>query len=157
MKSVKIEIPRFKTHVRISKTRYTKISGQKIFVGLNHHLRAFIVRKMHAYLGDYIPDDLDLSGHLPVKIKLRIYVPANFENVRMVKGTIRWKPPKEGFKPRWDADNMWIWGKCFNDTLVEKGALPDDNIQYVRESGGVEWKEVDHLDKRKLVFIISKY
>tara|TARA_R110002020_G_scaffold208452_6_gene414197 strand:- start:7196 stop:7675 length:480 start_codon:yes stop_codon:yes gene_type:complete len=154
---VRIEVPRFITHIQTSKFKYSKISGQKIFVGMNHHLRGFIVRKMHKYLSDYIPDDLDISHMTPVKIKLQIHAPSNFENVRMVKGTVRWKPPKNGFNPRWDVDNMWIWGKCFNDTLVEKGVLPDDNIAYVQESGGVEWREVDHLDKRKLVFVISKY
>ena len=154
---VSIEIPQFLTHIRKSKTSFIKINGQRIFVGMNHHLRSLIVRRMHLYLSKFIPEDLDVSHLIPLKISLELHVPRNYEHVRMSsKGKLTWKKPKEGFNPKWDADNMWIWGKCFNDVLVRKGILPDDNVSVVKESGSVKWMEVETLEDRKLIFKLKK-
>ena len=156
-KELKVEIPGFITHVRKSKNHFIKINGQKIFVGMNHHLRSLIVRRMHSYLSKFIPDDLDVNEITPLKISLELHVPRNYEHVRMnKKGILIWKKPKEDFVPRWDADNMWIWGKCFNDVLVKKGVISDDNVSIVRESGAVKWVEVETLEDRKLIFKINK-
>lgn len=157
MDSISIEIPQFITHVKLSRNKYVKISGQAIYSGMNHHLRAVIVRKMHEYIKQYVPVNLFLTT--PIQIRLEFHVPINYDTVRKIKNLadISWKPPKDGYEPKWDADNQWVWGKCFNDVLVELGIIKDDNVSIVRSSGKVEFKEVKTIDERKLVFVIEPY
>ena len=154
MEKIKIEIPKFITHIQLSKNKFIKINGQKIFVGINHHLRSLIVRKIHTYLKEYISPDIKLP-QIPIKISLEFHAPLNYGNVRIVKNTLSWKKAIKGYTPKWDADNQWIWGKCFNDVLIELNIIPDDNVSIIRSSGEVKFIEVENLEDRKLVFIIE--
>ena len=151
-----VTLPKFITHARISKNKYKKISGQRMFVGVNHYIRDAIVKRMHAFIEKHIPKDLKL-GEGPFRIRMKLHVPANYGTVRMIKGKLAWKPAQEGYACSWDADNMWIWGKCFNDVLVNNNYLSDDNIYVVRAAGEVEFVPVEDLEDRKIEFIISKY
>lgn len=160
---IRIEIPKFMTHIRKSKNKFVKINGQKLFVGMDHHLRSLIVRKMHDYLKQYIPEDLDLRGMYPLRIKLEFHAPVNYDHARLLidkhtkKPKYSWKKPEFWYEPGWDADNQWIWGKCFNDTLVEMGIIDNDCVKIIRSAGEVEFIPSEDLDSRKLVFVISKY
>lgn len=149
-----IEIPQFITHIQKTKNTYIKINGQKIFVGMNHHLRSLIVRKLHDYIKTYIPKDLVLPK-TPLKISLDFYAPINYGSVQRRNNILTWKPASKNYVPSWDADNQWIWGKCFNDTLTELGLLKDDNVGIIKSSGEVNFIEVATLDERKLVFKIK--
>jgi len=158
---IRVEIPQFITHVPTSKTKFMKINGQRLYSGLNPHIRAKIVTEMHNYVRPFINAEMkkrgsDLSLLSPLRIRLEFHAPINYGNVRRIKGTIRWKEPEADYVPSWDVDNMWIWGKTFNDTLAEEGHIVDDSVSFVRASGEVKWVPVDTFDERKLVFIITK-
>lgn len=157
---IRITIPEFMTHVNKSKTKYIKINGQAIYNGrLNPFTRASMVKQMHEYVKPYIDKELkgrDLSRLYPLSICLEVHCPINYGNVRMLKGIVRWKAPKSDFKATWDADNLWIWGKIFNDELTESGYIEDDSVSYVTDSGRVKFREVKTFKERKLVFVISK-
>lgn len=60
-------------------------------------------------------------------------------------------------KENWDISNKWPWIKWFEDTLVELNKIPDDSIQYVRDSGRITFEEVDDESKKKIVFSVSLY
>jgi len=151
-----VTLPQFITHAQLSKNKFMKISGQRMFVGINYRVRDVIVKKMHHFIEKHIPEDLEL-GDGPFRIKMKFYAPANYGTVKRIRGKISWKPPKEDYVCTWDADNMWIWGKCFNDVLVNNNYLHDDNVHIIRAAGEVEFIPVDTLDERKIEFIISKY
>tara|TARA_R110000744_G_scaffold207019_1_gene325604 strand:- start:706 stop:1191 length:486 start_codon:yes stop_codon:yes gene_type:complete len=157
MDKVLVTIPKFITHVAKTKNKYVKINGQKLFTGMNYHLRALIVRRMHTYISHYIPAGLDLTTILPMKVKLYLHTPINHGDVRMFKGELRWREAKKDYIPKWDVDNLWIWIKCFQDTLVEMGKIEDDNIKFIPNSGEIEFVEVKNFEDRKLVFEMSKY
>jgi hypothetical protein len=155
----KIEIPEFITHAPKSKNKKVKINGQSIYNGgMNHHTRSKIVSHIHKYIKSFLPKNLKIN--YPIEIELEFHAPINYGDVRRIKGKngyrISWKKPHEGYKPSWDCDNQWIWCKCFNDTLVENGYLPDDNVSIIKKSGGVKWIPVDELEDRKLIFIIKE-
>lgn len=163
-KEIRIEIPEFITHVNKSKFKYFKINGQAIYSGnLHPRTRALVVETMHNYLKKYLPKTIDLTGMYPIKVALEFHVPVNYGDVSLRtdketgKKKLCWKETHIGYMPGWDVDNQWIWGKCFNDVLKEQGIIPDDNCMYVRSSGEVTWKEVSHINDRKLVFIIKQY
>lgn len=157
---IKVTIPQFITHVNKTKKTKTKINGQNIFNGrLHHYTRASMVKDLHEYLKPYVDKALkgkDLSSLLPLSIRLEVYAPINYGSVRYYKGEIRWKKPAKGYVANWDADNLWIWGKVFNDTLTENGYIEDDSVSFITDSGRVKFKRVDEFDKRKLVFVITK-
>ena len=157
---IKIVIPEFMTHVNKSKTKYLKINGQNLYNGSLHYIsRAKMVKQMHDYVKPFIDKELkgrDLSRLYPLSISLELHVPLNYGNVRMLKTGISWKPVRDDYIATWDADNLWIWGKIFNDSLTEGGYIEDDSVSFVTNSGGVKFREIDNLKDRKLVFIISK-
>ena len=71
MDKVLITIPKFITHIAKTRNKYVKINGQKLFTGMNYHLRALIVRRMHTYISQYIPPVLELDEILPMKVKFQ--------------------------------------------------------------------------------------
>lgn len=157
---IRITIPEFMTHVNKSKVKYIKINGQSIYNGrLNPFTRAKMVKQMHEYVRPYINKELkgrDLSRLYPLSIHLEFHAPINYGNVRLLKTGISWKPALPDFKATWDVDNMWIWGKIFNDELTESGYIEDDSVSFVTSSGRVQFKEVADFRDRKLVFVITK-
>lgn len=118
--------------------RLWKINGQALYSGNLHPLaRKKITPYMKAYLGEH------LSRVQPI-LKFPIQIRA-----------IRHELP--GTK-RWDIDNQnWIWMKWFQDALVDKGIIPDDNVEYIRRTGDTEVIFVDSEEDRKLTFIIQSY
>ena len=157
MDKVLITIPKFITHIAKTKKKYVKINGQKLFTGMNYHLRALVVRRMHTYIQQYVPPVLELDDILPMKLKLYVYTAINHVDVRMYKGKLSWRKPKDDYIPKWDVDNLWIWIKCFQDTLVEMGMIDDDNCKIIPNSGEIEFIPVEDFEDRKLVFELSKY
>ena len=157
MDKIRIIIPKFITHIAKTKNKYVKINGQKLFTGMNYHLRALVVRRMHTYIQQYIPNILELDEIVPMKVKLYVYTTVNHGDIRMYRGELRWRPPKKDYIPKWDIDNLWIWVKCFQDTLVEMGKIEDDNIKYIPNSGEIEFIPVEDFKDRKLIFELTKY
>jgi hypothetical protein len=155
---IRITIPKFKTHVNKNKTSKIKVNSQSIYSGVNHFTRGKIVGELHKHLAEYIPEDLDLSSFFPISIRLELHIPPNYEGVKMLKGKLHWKPPaKEYHEPRFDADNQWLWIKTFQDTLKERGVIPEDNVMWIPDTGRITFVPVDHIDKRKLVFVITRH
>lgn len=155
----RVTIPEFLTHANKSKNKYLKINGQRLYSGLNPHVRATIVKQMHDYVRTYINDQLEgcsLEHLSPLRVRLEFHAPINYGNVRMIKGEVRWTSPQPDYEATWDADNMWIWGKIFNDTLKEEGYVIDDSVTHIRASGEVKHVPVKTFDERKLVFVITK-
>jgi hypothetical protein len=152
-----ITVPKFKTHVNKTKTKKVKVNAQSIYSGMNHFTRGKIVGQLHEHLKDYIPLNLDLSEMFPITISMEIHIPPNYEAVKWIKGKLSWKPPAEDHKPSWDADNQWLWIKCFQDSLKELDIIPEDNVMYIPDTGRIRFVPVNDIEKRKLVFIISRH
>lgn len=122
----------------VGKPRLWKINGQALYSGNLHPLaRKKITPYMKKYLGTYL-DRVQTIIDYPIQIRaIRHEVP----------GTMRW-----------DIDNQnWIWMKWFQDALVDKGIIPDDNVEYIRRTGDTEVIFVDSEEDRKLTFIIQPY
>ena len=49
---------------------------------------------------------------------------------------------------------MWLLEKFFEDALQEAGRIPDDNPDYVIESGRKRYHWVEKEDERHLIFTI---
>lgn len=56
-----------------------------------------------------------------------------------------------------DVSNMWLLEKFFEDSLVNCNIIPDDNPNYVLESGRKRYHWVNTQEERKLVFNINTF
>jgi len=117
------------------KPKYWTINGQRIYDGSLHYTaRSKVTRWAHVYLGEFIEDlpEIKIPSGCYIRVWLDIYKP--------------------GDRLNWDCDNQWLWMKWFLDTLVEKGKIPEDNVQFVRSSGQINYVE---SETRQLVFNIT--
>ena len=54
----------------------------------------------------------------------------------------------------WDLDNQWIYHKCFLDALVNAGVLPDDNVMFVTQAPAFRYFPVDSDEERAITYRI---
>lgn len=156
---IKLEFPKFITHVPQSKNKHLKIGYNRIYASAHHTVRAALVAAMHGYIEKHIPKNLTIQT--PVETKLIIYAPVNYGNVKKLKDKktlswkLSWKPPRDGYRPNWDIGNLaMVWLKCLDDVLIKKGLLPDDTIEYLTKTS-YEFVPVKTLEERKLVYEIK--
>lgn len=134
---------------------YKIINGQDIYNGnYSPHLRASIMQAIkESFISrlHYLPI-IDKS-HLPCLIQLEVHDAIEQGN--------------------WDIDNRaYPYSKAFNDILSKgitgkkeknkmpiqyfKPLMPDDNVNYIRQSGGARFFEIENTNDRKLVFKFYK-
>lgn len=100
----------------VDKPRNTKVNGQDIYNQNSMKFgRAKLVGILHGYFENIIKNIEPITENYPLKLELE------FNIHDMGKLNI-------------DNDNKWIWTKCFQDTLVSTGKLPDDNVNYINEN-----------------------
>lgn len=156
---IKITIPQFNTHVNKNKSTKIKINAQTIYSGVNHFTRGSIVHQIHAMLEKHLPKNLNLKDMFPLSIRVEIHIPINYESVKWSnkQQSLVWKPPAKYHEPTFDADNQWLWIKCFQDVLQHNGIVPKDTVMYIPDTGRVTFVPVKTLDERKLVFVITRH
>jgi hypothetical protein len=155
MKILSVTIPRHENKFVISKRskksgkpRRWTVNGQGLYNATMHYtVRSRVTKYFHTYLSGYIKtqiskknvEELNLMVYKGSQTKLAISL--DIYEIR------KHKMP--------DIGNMWIWIKWFEDALQETGIIPDDNPDYVIESGRKRYHFVDNENERKLVFHIS--
>ena len=116
-----------------------KINGQDFYSGnVIPQVRAKMIMEMKKFFSDHFKGIPAISTeHYPVEMELEIHY------------TI-----KNDF---FDIDNLgWVYTKVIQDVLKDEGIIPDDDIRYIRKSGGCQFVSVDNEDDRKIVIRIKK-
>lgn len=114
----------------VNKPRELKINGQSLYSGnMNPMVRSKVVSMIKNFFEPFTKVE---PVSFPVRIEADLYCPIASKN--------------------WDLDNQWIYHKCFLDSLVKNGVLPDDNIMFVTQAPGFRYFPVDHKEERKLVY-----
>lgn len=159
-----IRIPEFLTHVaktqnKVAADKYVKINNNTIYSGaINRFTRAKVVENLHNYISDYL-DDIDLNKMIADEGLSHVHFRFTFKTVknhgdirRSAKtGSISWKKPPKNYVPRWDIENLAsIWIKTFNDTLIVKGMMKDDSIDFLT---GVtyEYQPCEDISEREII------
>lgn len=154
-----IELPLFPTHIQISKNKWIKVSGNRLWSGLKPFFRSTIKKQLSAYCNPFISqlnDDV-LTGH-QIGTGIDVHIPRNYGSVRRSAktGEILHYKAEENYVPNWDLKNFtFFWSKTLDDCLVECGKIPDDNVSVLSEDLGSKVIFVDNLDMRKLVYKIK--
>lgn len=152
MKELLVTIPEHEEKYRVAKKskksgkpRYWTINGQGLYnATLHYRLRGTITKYFHKYLSKYIKQQITEED---VE-----FLALGFQNHLLIGVSVDIYEVKRGKMP--DVRNMWLWGKWFEDALQECGVIPDDNPDYVIESGRTRYVWVDTVQERKLVFRI---
>lgn len=114
----------------VNKPRELKINGQSLYSGnMNPMVRSKVVNMIKKFFEPFTNVE---PVPFPVRIEADLYCPLASKN--------------------WDLDNQWIYHKCFLDSLVRNGVLPDDNVMFVTQAPGFRYFPVDHREDRKLVY-----
>lgn len=152
---VSIVIPKHEDKFQITKKsrksgrpRYWTVNGQGLYnATLHFRARAKITTYFHKYLIKYIKKQITkdiiklINDHVFVDSLIKLSVSLDIYEVK------RAKMP--------DIGNMWIWIKWFEDALQDSGVIPDDNPDFVIESGRKRYHWVDSEERRKLIFKIN--
>lgn len=123
----------------VGKPKHWILNGQGLYNGvLNWQMRKKIAVYFHSYFSSFIkeqikPIDIPEGKHLSISC-----------DIYEIK---RDKMP--------DVSNMWLLEKFFEDSLTESGIIPDDNPNYVIESGRKRYHWVEDPKDRKLEFTIK--
>jgi hypothetical protein len=106
-----------KNPVAMGTPSYQSIAGNEIYARMHERKRMLIVdalkndfKKHIQEQVDSIPDDM-----FPLSISMEIHTPYGFAD--------------------WDLDNLWIYHKCFLDSLKDLHLVPDDNVLYITQAG----------------------
>jgi len=130
------------------KPRYWTINGQGLYnATLHYRLRGTITKYFHKYLIKYIKQQI--TKKQIESINNIVYKDSDHK----LSISVDIYEIKRGKIP--DIGNMWLWLKWFEDALQEAGVIPDDNPDYVIESGRTRYHWVDNESERKLVFNIE--
>jgi len=129
------------------KPRYWTINGQGLYnATLHYRLRGTITKYFHKYLSKYIREQIIAEEIQTINLLVH---PKSFTKLGV---SVDIYEVRRGKMP--DVGNMWLWCKWFEDALQHCGVIPDDNPDYVIESGRKRYYWVDTAQERKLVFHI---
>lgn len=153
--TISVVIPEFqRQYVLAKKTKATgkprmwTINGQSIYnAAMHHYTRASVTNYFHNYLSKYIKEQINDEMMSLIKSNVGKNLPYKLSISLDIYEIKRGKIP--------DVGNLWLWIKWFEDALQECNVIPDDNPDYVIESGRKTYRWVDDDTKRKLVFNIN--
>jgi hypothetical protein len=130
---------------KTGKPRRWTVNGQSLYnATLHYRLRGKITKYFHEYLSKYIREQISEENIRFINIA--------FQNSMKLGISVDIYEVKRGKMP--DIGNMWLWIKWFEDALQDCGIIPDDNPDYVEESGRKRYHWIDTVQERRLVFNI---
>lgn len=99
------------------KPSYQTIAGNEIYARMHERKRMLIVHSLKDHFKEHISKQVEhISEDLfPLSISMELHAPFGYAD--------------------WDVDNLWIYHKCFLDSLKDLKLIPDDNVLYVRQAG----------------------
>lgn len=114
-----------------------KINGQDFYSGnVIPQVRAKIIAEMKRFFSQHL-EGIPPIEEFPVEMEIEIHY--------VVKHDL------------FDVDNLgWVYTKVIQDVLKDTGIIPDDDVRYIRKSGGCQFVPVASEDDRKIVIKISK-
>ncbi len=155
MQDINIIVPNFEYRYLVAKKtrktgrqRWWTINGQGLYnATLHYRLRGKLTEYYHKYLSKH--NKKQISVEKIVELNNLIFPGSSHKlSVSLDIYDIR-----RGKMP--DVSNLWLWTKWFEDALQESKIIPDDNPDYVQESGRTRYHFVDNEEDRKLVFTLK--
>ena len=117
---------------------YQTIAGNEIYARMHERKRMMIVHALKDNFKEHIRNQISAISDdmFPLSIDMEIHVPFGYAD--------------------WDLDNLWIYHKCFQDSLRDLKLIPDDNVLYVRDAGRTKFVPVMEDVTPTMIFNINK-
>jgi len=155
MRTLSVTIPEYERRFLVAKKsrksgkpRWWTVNGQGLYNATLHYtVRSRVTAYYHTYLSRYIKNQI--SEQDIELIRSLVYIGSEYK----LSTSVDIYEIRRGKLP--DCSNLWLWMKWFEDALQESGVIPDDDPDYIIESGRKRYHFVDSEDKRKLVFHIK--
>lgn len=112
---------------------------------MNHFTRNKIVDQIHKHVSKFISGKLDVDNE-KLKVSVDYYLPINYGDLRWNKKENKAKLVQKEQSTPWDLDNLWVYHKCIQDTIVECGLIPKDDVSLIvsNESNFIEVVDMEH-------------
>ena len=115
----------------VGKPRYEAISGNKLTSGYSSpFIRNKITISLHNFYRPFVRSMRVITKY-PIRMEWDFYTTINQTN--------------------FDLSNFWFYLKYFEDTLVEEGIIPDDNVEFITHSASPKLIPVERFGQRKFV------
>jgi hypothetical protein len=118
------------------KPTYQTIAGNEIYARMHERKRMLIVHSLKDHFKEHISTQIkSIPEHLyPLSISMELHAPFGYAD--------------------WDVDNLWIYHKCFLDSLRDLNLIPDDSVLHVRQAG--QTTLVPTTDTPTMIFKIAE-
>lgn len=96
---------------------YQTIAGNEIYARMHERKRMLIVHALKDHFKEHIQNQVKEipKDMYPLSISMELHSQFGYAD--------------------WDVDNLWIYHKCFLDSLRDLKVIPDDSILHVRQAG----------------------
>lgn len=99
------------------KPNYQVIAGNEIYARMHERKRMMIVHSLKDHFKEHISAQVKEipKDYFPISVSMEVHAPFGYAD--------------------WDVDNLWIYHKCFLDSLRDLKLIPDDSVLHVRQAG----------------------
>lgn len=119
--------------------RLKKINGQDFYSGnVMPQVRAKIILEMKKFFSVHFKGIPPIEAkYFPIELEIEIHY--------VIKNDL------------FDIDNLgWVYTKVIQDVLKDENIIPEDDVRYIRKSGGCQFVPVENENDRKIVIRIKK-
>lgn len=116
---------------------YQAIAGNEIYARMHERKRMMIVNNLKDDFKKHISEQISIipESMMPLSITMEVHTSFGYGE--------------------WDVDNLWIYHKCFLDSLRDLKLIPDDSILYVRQAGQTTFVPILPDARPTMIFEIS--
>ena len=133
---------------KTGRPKFWTVNGQGLYnATLHFRAREKLTKYFHKYLSKYIKRQISQEQIIELN---NLIFPGSSHKLSI---SLDIYDIRRGKMP--DVSNLWLWTKWFEDALQESRIIPDDNPDYVQESGRTRYHFIDSQEERKLVFTLK--
>lgn len=133
---------------KTGRPKFWTVNGQGLYnATLHFRAREKLTKYFHKYLSKYIKRQISQEQIIELN---NLIFPGSSHKLSI---SLDIYDIRRGKMP--DVSNLWLWTKWFEDALQESHIIPDDNPDYVQESGRTRYHFIDSQEERKLVFTLK--
>ena len=114
---------------------YQSIAGNEIYARMHERKRILLVDTLKDHFKEHMKN-LDIpADYFPLSEKMELHSSFGFAD--------------------WDVDNLWIYHKCFLDSLRDLKIVPDDNVLFIRQAGETTFVPVTEEEIPTMIFKLA--
>jgi hypothetical protein len=115
---------------------YQAIAGNEIYARMHERKRMKVIDALKAQFKENLRNVDIPQDYFPLSVSMELRAQFGYAE--------------------WDLDNLWIYHKCFLDSLTDLGIIEDDNVLYIRQAGQTTFIPIREGETPSMTFIFTK-